>query len=91
MEIEWKTEKPHTYSCCECGKIYANKSGLWKHRKKCPLLIQDIVNKDNLDFKEMFLEAMQQNKELPKTMVFVEIFHSHVALILAHTCSVYSG
>ena len=20
---------------CECGKIYKNKSGLWKHQKKC--------------------------------------------------------
>ena len=69
MEIDWKTEKPHMYSCSECGKTYANKSGLWKHRKKCPLLMQDIVNKDNLDFKEMFIEAMQQNKELQKTMV----------------------
>ena len=26
------TQKPSKYSC-ECGKIYSNNSGLWKHKK----------------------------------------------------------
>ena len=35
-EMEIKTgEKGQTDITCECGKSYKNKSGLWKHQKKC--------------------------------------------------------
>jgi hypothetical protein len=35
-EMETKSgEKGQTDITCECGKIYKNKSGLWKHQKKC--------------------------------------------------------
>ena len=34
MEIK-SGEKGQTDITCECGKIYKNKSGLWKHQKKC--------------------------------------------------------
>ncbi|GMI11429.1 hypothetical protein TrVE_jg938 [Triparma verrucosa] len=27
---------------CECGKTYSSRSGLWKHRKKCKLLIATV-------------------------------------------------
>ena len=35
-ELEIKTSKnEQTDITCECGKSYKNKSGLWKHQKKC--------------------------------------------------------
>ena len=36
METE-SSEKWQKEMKCECGKIYKNKSGLWKHQKKCKL------------------------------------------------------
>ena len=35
-DLEIKSgEKWQTDITCECGKSYKNKSGLWKHQKKC--------------------------------------------------------
>jgi len=32
-----KPKKSQQQYSCECGKLYLNKSGLWKHKKKCSL------------------------------------------------------
>ena len=45
-EMETKRAKTDTYNTrpdykCNCGKSYANRSGLWKHRKKCNFSTQD--------------------------------------------------
>ena len=63
---------------CDCGKKYKERSGLWKHKKKC---ISDNIeteknefkicineNIDNNDFKKIIIEVMNQNKELIKTI-----------------------
>jgi len=34
------------YSCC-CGKIYANRSGLWKHKKICNVISINSNNNSN--------------------------------------------
>jgi hypothetical protein len=71
---------PILQNCCECGKKYATKSGLWKHRQNCNIQQQihsvcDISNniimeilKQNHEFKELIVEQnkqlVEQNKKL---------------------------
>ena len=70
---------------CDCGKIFKTNSGLWKHTQKCthkiveqklsdldkeiPIQENQMVNDNNTDYKDMFLEMMKQNQELQKTVV----------------------
>lgn len=34
---------------CVCGKIYKDKSGIWRHRQKCKSIKEIQLNKDNID------------------------------------------
>ena len=61
MEIKKTQEKQGFY--CECGKIYKNSSGLWKHKKKCKKVQEDTKDEEEKDYKELLLEAMKQMKE----------------------------
>lgn len=76
MEIIGK-KKTREFSC-NCGRIYATNSGLWKHEKKCPKkMSQNAKNVQNniqltTDFKittEMFYELLNQNKELQNKII----------------------
>ena len=74
-----------TLFSCVCGKIFKTNSGLWKHKQKCthtsvenelsdldkeiPIQENQMVNDNNTDYKDMFLEMMKQNQELQKTVV----------------------
>ena len=43
--MEIKTSKNEQYAItCECGKSYKNKSGLWKHQKKCKITEENPQN-----------------------------------------------
>ncbi len=67
---------------CECGKIYKERTGLWRHKKKCDYnkkkiedmeiikkeTTEDMKEEDNLNYKQMFLEMMKQNNEMQQTM-----------------------
>jgi hypothetical protein len=60
---------------CVCGKSYKHRSGLSYHKNKCNLIncsknenINSNVNNDSLNYKEMFLEMMNQNKLLQNTI-----------------------
>ena len=59
---------------CECGKSYNARNSLWYHKKKCEYEekmeeIQEEKKEENdLNYKEMFLEMVNENKELHKTM-----------------------
>ena len=58
---------------CECGKNYKDRTGLWKHKKKC-----DFIKKDDLHITEnniknditfltnLVLEVVKNNSELQK-------------------------
>lgn len=64
--------------CSECDKSFANKSGLWKHKKKCipiqkeePIQKQEPIQKEDNDaplstsfMREMFMEMIKSNKEM---------------------------
>ncbi len=62
--------KSITYDCV-CGKIYKDRTGLWKHRKKC----EDYINYNNEKEEEeeednliisLIMEVMKNNNELQK-------------------------
>jgi len=54
-------------TCLHCGKIFKDRSGLWRHKKKC--LIQEET--DELSDKNLILTLIQQNNELQKQMLEV--------------------
>ena len=62
MEINKKSKKQSTF-ICECGKIYKNSSGLWKHKKKCKYLEKDEEKQEETIYKELLLEIMNQIKQ----------------------------
>jgi hypothetical protein len=60
---------------CVCGKKYKHSSSLSKHKKSCKH-DTDILNEqiktekkeENIDYKEMFVQLVDQNNELQKTI-----------------------
>ena len=56
---------------CECGREYKYRQGLYNHRKTCKGEKKEtaiIENEENVDYKSMFLEMINENKELRKTI-----------------------
>ena len=60
---------------CICGKKYKHSSSLSKHKKICKyeteILNEQIKNEkkeENIDYKEMFVQMVDQNNELQKTI-----------------------
>ncbi len=52
---------------CECGKHYASKSGLWKHKKKCsPSHVDENIPKITT---QMFYDVLKQNNELQQKII----------------------
>jgi hypothetical protein len=64
---------------CGCGKQYIHKSGYYRHKKGCYMNEDDISEKETdlidicsenqVDFKEMVLLLLKENKEIQKTFV----------------------
>jgi hypothetical protein len=48
---------------CDCGNHYLYKSGLTRHKKVCKFKNQ-IIHKEDILWKEMFLELMKKNTEI---------------------------
>ena len=72
-----KTEKVPKSSrfSCVCGKKYTARNSLWYHKNKClyepPSETKDIPSQEiqnNIDYKDMFLEMMKENRELHNTI-----------------------
>ena len=69
---------------CDCGKVYKYMSSLCKHKKKCNLVLKEnqvensininaekkniIEPKEEIDYKELVMQLLQQNSELQKSM-----------------------
>ena len=64
---------------CICGKKYKHSSSLCKHKKNCNFDIENLKIKkeineknekteENIDYKEMFVQMVDQNNELQKTI-----------------------
>ena len=66
------------YKCDKCCKEYSHKQSLFTHKKKCKLEEIQIINntetlvkieeEEKIDYKQMFLEMFNQNKELQNTI-----------------------
>ena len=65
-------EIPKSFICTNCSKEYTDRSGLWRHKKKCDNKISEVICQEitpimhSEDFvsKEMFMMVLQQNKEM---------------------------
>ena len=60
-----KNEK-NNYQCEFCGKIYTDRTGLWRHKTKCNNKVQDkseqlidYLMKENKEIKDMILELVK--------------------------------
>ena len=56
---------------CSCGNKYKDRTGLWKHKKKC--VKQEIINETveeskDLSFKEIIQLLLKEKEELEKTV-----------------------
>ena len=56
---------------CECGKSYPYRSSLYNHRKNCKISILQTENlkEENIDYKEMLLSMVKDNKNLCKELL----------------------
>jgi hypothetical protein len=65
---------------CECGKEYKHRQGLWKHKKKCPEMINKLNNDEtnnddtnnndpNQITPELIMSVLHQNKELQQMLI----------------------
>lgn len=60
---------------CECGNSYKHKQSLNTHKKCCVLKIKvenkmnDLLNVSDVNYKEMFIEILNQNKELQQMLI----------------------
>jgi hypothetical protein len=66
------------FQCDNCDKNYKDRTGLWKHKKKCnytePCEKDDVVQlliKENTDFKNIILDLVKNNGDLQKQMLDV--------------------
>ena len=61
--------------CENCNKNYKDRSGLWRHKQKCVVIIEEpkIAENVNIDLndKNLMLTLIQQNNELQKQMLEV--------------------
>ena len=90
-------DKPTSYCCDNCNKVYLNRSGLYKHKKHCQVL----ENKTELtnEFREpdekkpevtidLVLDLIKQNKELQTILIEQSKEHSKQMMELAKNQSV---
>jgi hypothetical protein len=54
---------------CDCGKTYKVSSGLYKHKKKCSLILNSIVVGENPEEKPTMMDIITQNKEIVDLLV----------------------
>jgi transposase-like protein len=52
--------------CSNCNKTYMDRSGLWKHKKKCKLVEENEIESDNATLKSLLLDVIKSNNELQK-------------------------
>ena len=54
------------YSCEKCNKGFNNRSGLWKHKKKCDIVEDNCKKNDLITDKELIIMLIKQNSDLIK-------------------------
>lgn len=69
---EKNEKKDNIFFNCECGKKYKDRTGLWRHKKKCSFKSNTPKSNNEtmeLKYKEMFLEVMKKNDEITDVMM----------------------
>ena len=56
-----------TYICCNCNKQYKDKSGLWRHKKKC--INETNTNNDDTKAHELIQYLLKENSEFKQLMI----------------------
>ena len=64
-------EKWQNYCCEKCKRIFYTNSGLWKHKKMCVTIENEINNEElnNQITPELIMSVLQQNTELQKMLI----------------------
>ena len=68
--LNTKAPKNATKYLCECGKEYKARNSLWYHKKKCThesMIVEQVV-KEEIDYKSLLINAMQQLQEQQEEM-----------------------
>jgi hypothetical protein len=63
-----KQELSNNFECENCNKVYKDRTGLWKHKKKCC----NKINNEELNNQitpELIMSVLQQNKELQQILL----------------------
>jgi hypothetical protein len=63
--IQQKFSDPVIFSCQKCNKEFLNRSGLWKHTKKC-VFNNSIKKLSEIDKDDLIITLLKQNAELIK-------------------------
>ena len=58
--------RSHNFECNICNKSYSDRSGLWRHKRKCGT---QVIQQPNEDSVNMFMEIMEQNKEFKELII----------------------
>ena len=63
------TKIPKKKYQCECGKSYPYRGSLYNHKKRCGIDNNVIIKKDEINYKDMFLTMIKENKQLQDILV----------------------
>ena len=70
---EINEQKHQMYKCSGCEKIYNERSGLWRHKKKCNMIhiVEETtcIEEESLSDKKLIMELLKSNNELHKQMI----------------------
>ena len=58
---------PKIYDCI-CGKIYKERTGLWRHKQKCNESTEKHKQMPHIDT-NLIIELLKQNQELQKSLI----------------------
>ena len=72
QQIQLKISQEDQYTCNNCCKYFKNRSGLWKHKKKCNSdkdTIAQVLIKDEMSDKELIQFLLKENSEFKHFML----------------------
>ena len=68
-----KVQKVANLCCKNCGKEYTDRTGLWRHKKKCHVTNEDnnsdVDEKISFDTKQLILTVIKQNHDLQNQII----------------------
>jgi hypothetical protein len=64
-------QNEQTYLCAYCSKQYSNRSGLWRHNKKCFKEPNDTDNTKDIKDKDLIMALIKDNSELKNLIIKV--------------------